>query len=153
MLFSFDIQTIASPLSLACASKSFLLITLLTFVHRDKDPLVYTSFIQEFHEPWGLRAHHSLIIFPTIALLHSFIAHGLCSSSLLLYSIYYLFCFILSPPWVMILLYKVNLLFILYLFHKINKVKFCHIYLFNHYYFRYYYYFIYLFIFKNYIFK
>ena len=96
LVIPFDIHTIASPLSFACASEIFFLITLLTFLHRDKDPLVYACFIYEFHEPCAY-GHIFLIIFPTITLLHSIISHWLCSSSFLLYSIYYLFCFTFSP--------------------------------------------------------
>ena len=53
LLFHFDIQTVANPLSLACALQFFFLIALLTSLHRDKGPLVYVCIVWESHEPWA----------------------------------------------------------------------------------------------------
>ena len=62
LLFLCDTQSVASPLSLACALQSFFLIALLTFSHRDRGPLVYACIVWEFHEPWT-QGHVFLIIF------------------------------------------------------------------------------------------
>ena len=75
---SFDIQTVASPLSLACALESLFLIVLLTLLHLDRGPLVYVCFIQEFHEPWAYERIF-FIIFLTIILSHFITFHLLCS--------------------------------------------------------------------------
>ena len=99
----FDTQSTASPLSLACALQFFYLIALLIFLHRDWGPLVYACIVWKPHEPWTYRCIFLSLFFPTTALRHSFISHQLCFSSLILYSIY-LFCFIFSPPRVVILL-------------------------------------------------
>ena len=64
LLFPFDIQIVARPLSLAYALDYFFLIVLLTFLHRDRAPLVYVCFIQEFRELWAYRHIFFLLFFP-----------------------------------------------------------------------------------------
>ena len=41
----FDIQTVANPLSLACALEPLFFIALLTLLHRDRGPLVYACIV------------------------------------------------------------------------------------------------------------
>ena len=47
-----DIQIVANILSLTHALQYFLIIAQLTFLHQNKALLVYTFFVQDFHEPW-----------------------------------------------------------------------------------------------------
>ena len=100
----FDIQIVASPLSLACVSKSFFLIALLTFLHQDRGPLVYACFIMEFHEPWAYGCIFlSLFFLPyhhTIAFHHMSLVVYFISSSLfyLLVLLYILFTLSGDPP-------------------------------------------------------
>ena len=101
----FDIQTVTSPLSLACVSKSFFLIALLTFLHQDRGPLVYACFIMEFHEPWAYGCiflslfflpYHYTIAFHRISLVVYFISSSLFY--LLLVLLYILFTLSGDPP-------------------------------------------------------
>ena len=76
----FDIQTVVSPLSLTCALQPFFLTTLLTFLHRDRGPLVYACIVWEFHEPWTqglillhylfLSLHHCISSHLTVRVIH-----------------------------------------------------------------------------------
>ena len=100
---SFDIQTIVSPLSLACALQSFFLIALLTFLHQDRGSLVYACFVQEFHEPWTygrifliIFFYHYIIAFHHISLVVFFFSFSLLHLLLVLLH--------LLPPRVVILL-------------------------------------------------
>ena len=79
-----DIQSVASPLSLAHALQSFFLIALLTLSHRDRGPLVDACIAQEFHEPWTqghvlliICSHHCIIAFHLISLFVLFIISSL----------------------------------------------------------------------------
>ena len=69
------------------SSESFFLITLLTFLHRDKGPLVYACFIKEFCEPWAYR-HIFISLF--------FLPSYYCIPSYLISCVLHLSFFILS---------------------------------------------------------
>ena len=91
----FDIQTVASPLSLACASEYFFLIALLTLLHRDRGHLVYVCFISEYHEPWAYgRLFLSLFFLLSHYCNPSYLIGCVFSSFFFLCLICYLFCFI-----------------------------------------------------------
>ena len=84
LLFLYDTQSVASPLSLTRALQSSFLIALLTFSHRDRGPLVYAFIVWEFHEPWTQRhilliifSHHCITVFHRTSLVVFFISFSL----------------------------------------------------------------------------
>ena len=99
----FDIQFVASPLSLTCVLQPFFLIALLTFSHWDRDPLVYAFIVWEFHEPWTqgciiliIFSHHCILAFHLISLVVLFVSSSLFYLLIVLHH--------LLPPRVVILL-------------------------------------------------